>query len=83
MKSITLNDGRVTLFPDEGKKITNGETYGIEVTIEKGSPISNWYEISEERYNEILELESLTPEEQAELLKLKALAFDIVEGVSE
>ena len=83
MKIITLEDGRLTLFPENGNWLTNGETCGIEATLEKGTSASGWYEISEEKHNELLELENLTPEEQAELLKIKALAFDIVEGVSE
>ena len=43
---------------DEGKWLTNGETYSKEVFLGKNDTPSNWHEITEEEYTEIMEAQS-------------------------
>ena len=48
---------RITLYADEGMMLTNGETYGKQVTLAVGSSGDNWHEITDAEYNEIMEQE--------------------------
>lgn len=42
------------LYADVGKKLTNGNTYGIIVYLSDNDKIENWYEITDEEYQTIL-----------------------------
>ena len=53
MKHDTIIINKITA--DEGMILTNGESYGKEVYLGKNSSPSDWVEITEERYQEILE----------------------------
>lgn len=53
----------IKLTADEGTVLTNGEAYGKEVYLGVNSSSSDWVEITEERYKEILE-EKLKEEEK-------------------
>lgn len=44
----------VKLIASEGMILTNGETYGRIVYIGTGDSPSNWHEITDAEYNEIL-----------------------------
>lgn len=44
---------RVVIYADEGKILTNGETYGRQIFLAEGELISDYNEITEERYEEI------------------------------
>lgn len=44
---------RITLVADEGKWLTNGETYGKQVTLAVGASADDWHEITDEEYNAI------------------------------
>lgn len=46
---------RITLYADEGMVLTNGIEHGKEVTLEVGMSADDWYEITEEEYNRIME----------------------------
>lgn len=45
---------RVVIYADEGKILTNGETYGRQIFLAEGELISDYHEITEERYEEII-----------------------------
>ena len=45
---------RVVLTADDGKVITDGETYGKQIFLAVGETAEGYYEITEEEYNEIL-----------------------------
>ena len=53
MKTFT----RTVLIADEGKVLTNGETYGKEVYLAEGADASVWHEISDAEYNALFENE--------------------------
>lgn len=42
------------LTADNGKVLTNGETYGKEIYLGVNDKAENWHEITEAEYNEIL-----------------------------
>ena len=44
----------VKLTADEGKVLTNGEIYGRVIALGNGDGAENYYEISEEEYEEIM-----------------------------
>ena len=45
---------RTVIYADEGKILTNGETYGRQIFLAEGELISDYHEITEERYEEII-----------------------------
>lgn len=50
---------QITIRADEGKWLTDGENYGKTISLAKGVSPDNYYEISDEEYQEkIKELES-------------------------
>lgn len=44
---------RVIIYAEEGKILTNGEIYGRQIFLAEGTSEKDFYEISEEEYNEI------------------------------
>ncbi len=55
MKKETIK--QIILTADEGKYLTNGETFGKTVVLPEGADINAWYEITEEEYNATTESE--------------------------
>lgn len=53
MKKETIE--QIILTADEGMYLTNGDTYGTTVVLPKGADISQWYEITKEEYEIIME----------------------------
>lgn len=53
MKKETIK--QIILTADEGKYLTNGETYGKTVVLPESADQSVWYEITEQEYNELQE----------------------------
>ena len=51
MKQETIT--RIKLIATDGMILTNGESYGKEVFLAETEIIENWYEITEEEYNEL------------------------------
>lgn len=51
---------QIILTADEGMYLTNGDTCGKTVVLPKSADISEWREITEEEYNEIMN----APEEE-------------------
>lgn len=45
------------LEASDGMVLTNGEAYGKEIYLGKNDSPDNWYEITEEEYNQILKEE--------------------------
>lgn len=52
MKKETIK--QIILTADEGKYLTNGETYGKTVVLPESADQSVWYEITEAEYEKIL-----------------------------
>lgn len=50
---------RIVLYAEEGKVLTNGETYGKQIYLAEGVSPSSFYEITEQEYAEIEERERL------------------------
>ena len=46
---------RIILYADEGTVLTDGEIYGRTVYLAEGKNLSEFYEITEKEYNEVLE----------------------------
>ena len=44
---------RVVIYADEGKILTNGETYGRQIFLADGELVSDYHEITEAEYEEI------------------------------
>lgn len=45
---------RTVIYADEGKVLTNGETYGRTIYLAEGISEADFYEITEAEYDEIL-----------------------------
>ena len=52
MKKETIE--QIILTADEGMYLTNGDTYGTTVVLPKGADVSQWYEITKEKYERIM-----------------------------
>lgn len=50
MKTETIK--QIILTADEGKYLTNGETYGKTVVLPESANVKYWYEITDEEYQE-------------------------------
>ena len=48
---------RLVISADEGKILTNGEMYGKSIFLAESANIEDFYEITQEEYNAILEAE--------------------------
>ena len=46
---------RVKMVATEGMIYTNGETYGREIFLGSGDSADNWWEITEEEYEAVME----------------------------
>ena len=44
---------RTVIYADEGKVLTNGEIYGTQIFLAEGQSADEFYEISQEEYEEI------------------------------
>ena len=53
MKTETIK--QIILTADDGKYLTNGETYGKTVVLPESADVTEWYEISEEEYKQVEE----------------------------
>ncbi len=53
---------RKVIYAEEGKILTNGEIYGKQIFLAEGVSETDFHEITEEEYNEIVEAEALTNE---------------------
>lgn len=52
MKSETIK--QIILTADEGRYLTNGETYGKTVILPENCNIEEWYEITDAEYEQML-----------------------------
>ena len=48
----------ITIYADEGKMLTNGEVYGTTVHLAENDDGADFYEITQEQYDEILRKEA-------------------------
>ena len=44
---------RTVIYADEGKVLTNGEIYGTQIFLAEGQSADEFYEITQEEYEEI------------------------------
>ncbi len=51
MKTETIK--QIILTADEGMYLTNGETYGKTVVLPESADVNDWYEITEQDYENI------------------------------
>lgn len=51
---------QIILKADEGKYLTNGETFGKTVVLPENADKNEWYEISEAEYDEIQNAEEVS-----------------------
>lgn len=61
MKTETIK--QIILTADEGKYLTNGETYGKTVVLPESASADEWYEITEAEYTKIQESEAVLNED--------------------
>lgn len=71
---------RRTITASEGHILTNSTIYGKIIYLAEGADASEFYEITEEEYAEIIAKKEVP--ESEEDIALKAAAYDIITGVS-
>ena len=49
---------RTVIYADEGKVLTDGEIYGVQIFLAEGQSADNFHEITEEEYEEITKAEN-------------------------
>ena len=49
---------KIKIVASDGMVLTNGKSFGRVVFLATGDSKNNWYEITEEQYNQIIENES-------------------------
>lgn len=52
---------RTVIYADEGKILTNGEIYGKQIFLAEGVSEDDFYEITEEEYNALMEVRDEQP----------------------
>ena len=50
---------RIILYADKGKILTNGSVYGTQIYLSTNDKAENYYEITEEEYNKIVQAEEV------------------------
>ena len=53
--NIDIKDNKIIITPDEGKVLTNGDTYGVEAELPLNANVNEWWDITREEYEIILE----------------------------
>ena len=57
---------RTVLYAEEGKVLTNGITYGIQIFLAEGEKSEEYYEITQEEYDRVLAEEDAKSKAQTE-----------------
>lgn len=53
MQIKNISEDRLLLIAEDGMVITNDEDYGYTISLEQGKSPSDYYEITEEEYNNL------------------------------
>ena len=56
----------ITIYADEGKILTNGETYGTTISLADGVDETGFYEITQEEYEKMFENETTVAFEEVQ-----------------